>query len=322
MTSQGPPFDPRVDLGRGLVLANPVGVASGTFGFGFEAEAMGGIGHLGVIFSKGTTLLAREGNRPPRIAETAAGMLNSIGLQNPGVEVVAREYAPRWAEWQVPVVVNVAGADIPEYVAVTQRLDGVSGVSGMELNISCPNIAHGLDFATEPGAAARCVAAVRAATQLPLIVKLSPNVTDIAEVARAVEDAGADAVSAVNTYVGMKVALASQRPVLPGLGVGGVSGPAIKPLALAAVAKVRRAVGIPVIGIGGIATSADALEFLVAGADAIQVGTANFTNPRASLEIVEGCLAYAAEHHLRRLRDIRWQELDHPGAQDYAESID
>jgi dihydroorotate dehydrogenase (NAD+) catalytic subunit len=316
MNSPAPPFDPRVDLGRGLVLANPISVASGTFGFGFEAEALAGIGHLGAIFSKGTTLLAREGNQPPRIAETAAGMLNSIGLQNPGVEVVARDYAPRWASWPVPVLVNVAGADISEYVAVVRRLDGVSGVAGLELNISCPNIAHGLDFATEPGAAARCVAAVRAATQLPLVVKLSPNVTDITEVARAVEDAGADAVSAVNTYVGMKVNLPSRRPVLPGHGSGGLSGPAIKPLAIAAVIKVRRAVRIPVIGIGGIADTTDALEFLVAGADAVQVGTANFNNPQASREIVEGCQAYALHQGILGFSDLRWQELDHPGTEE------
>lgn len=308
------PFRAGVDLGRGLVLKNPIGVASGTFGFGFEAEALAGISHLGAIFSKGTTPLAREGNRPPRISETAAGMLNSIGLQNPGVEVVALEYAPRWASWPVPVLVNVAGADIGEYVTVVERLTGVPGVAGIELNISCPNIAHGLDFATEPGAAARCVAAVRAATDLPLVVKLSPNVTDIAEVARAVEDAGADAVSAVNTYVGMKVALPSRRPVLPGLGTGGLSGPAIKPLALAAVSRVRRAVGIPVIGIGGIASPSDALEFMVAGADAVQVGTANFTNPQASREVVEGCVAYAQQHHLRSFLDLRWQEIDSPGS--------
>ncbi|HVB54201.1 MAG TPA: dihydroorotate dehydrogenase [Candidatus Acidoferrales bacterium] len=314
MSAAGPAFDPRVGLGRGLILANPIGVASGTFGFGFEAAALAGISHLGAIFSKGTTRLAREGNQPPRIAETAAGMLNSIGLQNPGVEVVARDYAPQWAEWPVPVLVNVAGADISEYVAVVQRLDGVSGVAGLELNISCPNIAHGLDFATEPGAAARCVAAVRSVTELPLVVKLSPNVTDIAEVARAVEDAGADAVSAVNTYLGMKVALSSRRPVLPGLGAGGLSGPAIKPLALAAVVRVRRAVAIPVIGIGGIASTSDALEFLVAGADAVQVGTANFTNPQASREIVAGSLAYAEQHGLRRFAELRWQELDYPGA--------
>jgi dihydroorotate dehydrogenase (NAD+) catalytic subunit len=314
MSPPQPLFDPRVDLGRGLLLNNPICVASGTYGFGFEAEALAGIDHLGAIFSKGTTPRPREGNRPPRIAETAAGMLNSIGLQNPGVDVVAGEYAPKWASWQVPVLVNVAGADIGEYVSVVERLNGISGVAGFELNISCPNIAHGLDFATEPSAAARCTAAVRAATDLPLVVKLSPNVTDIAEVARAVEDAGADAISAVNTYIGMKVSLTSRRPVLPGLGTGGLSGPAIKPLALAAVTRVRRVVDIPIIGIGGIATPGDALEFMVAGADAVQVGTANFNNPHASREILEGCLAFAGQHHLQRFSELRWQELESPGA--------
>ncbi|MGH7693154.1 MAG: dihydroorotate dehydrogenase [Candidatus Dormibacteria bacterium] len=308
MSVAGPGLDPRVELGRGLVLANPIGVASGTFGFGFEAEALTGIGHLGAIFSKGTTPLPREGNDPPRIAETSAGLLNSIGLQNPGVEVVVREYAPKWARWSVPVLVNVAGADIPEYVAVARQLDGVPGVAGVELNISCPNIAHGLDFGTEPLAAGHCVAAVRAATQLPLVVKLSPNVTDIAAVARAAEDAGADAVSAVNTYLGLKIQLGTRRPVLRGAGAGGLSGPAIKPLALAAVARVRRAVRIPVIGIGGIATSQDALEFLVAGADAVQVGTANFNNPQASREIVEGCLRYAIEEGLASFAELRWKD--------------
>ncbi|MGH7698035.1 MAG: dihydroorotate dehydrogenase, partial [Candidatus Dormibacteria bacterium] len=288
-----PGFDPRVDLGRGLVLANPVGVASGTFGFGFEARQLGGVDHLGVIFTKGTTLRPRLGNMPPRIAETAAGMLNTIGLENPGVEAVVRDYAPLWAAWEVPVVVNVAGADLPEYVQVVRTLEGVAGVAGIELNISCPNIAHGLDFGTEPRAAARCVAAVREQTALPLVVKLSPNVTDIAAVARAVEEAGADAISAVNTYVGLKVDLQRCRPVLPGAGTAGLSGPAIKPLALAAVARVRRAVQVPVIGIGGIASAEDALDYLVAGADAVQVGTANFYHPGIGREVVEGCLAYA-----------------------------
>jgi dihydroorotate dehydrogenase (NAD+) catalytic subunit len=312
MSPSEPGFDPRVEIGRGLVLRNPVAVASGTFGFGFEALALAGIEHLGAIFSKGTTWLPREGNHPPRIAETTAGMLNSIGLQNPGVEHVATEYAPRWASWPVPVLVNVAGSSIDEYLRVVERLGRVPGVSGVELNISCPNIAHGLDFASEPGAAARCTAAVRSVTELPLVVKLSPNVTDIAEIARAVEDAGADAVSAVNTYVGMKVSLRDRRPVLPGTGTAGLSGPAIKPLALVAVSKVRRAVRIPVFGIGGIASATDALEFFVAGADAVQVGTANFNNPGASFEVVEGCLAYAREHRLRRWSDLRWSGLEAP----------
>ncbi|MGH7759273.1 MAG: tRNA-dihydrouridine synthase, partial [Candidatus Dormibacteria bacterium] len=180
-------------------------------------------------------------------------------------------------------------------------------VSGIELNISCPNIAHGLDFATDPKAAARCVSAVREATRLPLVVKLSPNVTDIAEVARAVADAGADAISAVNTYVGLKVDLARRRPVLPGLGTGGLSGPAVKPLALAAVATVRRAVALPVVGIGGIATWEDALEFMVAGADAVQVGTGNFADPSAGRTILQGCLDYARQHSLSSWGDLRWE---------------
>jgi dihydroorotate dehydrogenase (NAD+) catalytic subunit len=297
-------LDLRVPLGRGLVLPNPVGVASGTFGFGFEFEQLVDIQRLGCIYTKGTTPQPREGNPPPRVAETAGGMLNSIGLQNPGVEHVAREYAPRFAAWRVPVMINVAAEDADGYVRCVRRLDGVAGVAGIELNISCPNIAHGLDFGRDPAAAARVVDAVRAVTELPLMVKLSPNVTDIAAVARAVEVAGADAVSAVNTYVGMKIHLRLRRPVLP-RGTGGLSGPAIKPLALAAVAAVRGAVAIPVIGAGGIASAADALEFFVAGADAVQVGTANFVDPQVSLRVLDGVVEYAQRTGLRRLTDLR-----------------
>lgn len=298
-------LDLRVPLGRGLVLPNPVGVASGTFGFGFEFAQLIDIQRLGCIWTKGTTPQPREGNPPPRVAETAGGMLNSIGLQNPGVEHVATHYAPHFAGWTVPVVVNVAAADTQGYLECVRRLDGVAGVAGIELNISCPNIAHGLDFGRDPDAAARVVAAVRAATVLPVVVKLSPNVTDIGAVARAVEAAGADAVSAVNTYVGMKVHLGIRRPVLP-LGTGGLSGPAIKPLALAAVAAVRAAVRIPVIGVGGIGSAADALEFFVAGADAVQVGTANFVDPQVSLRVLDGIVAYARDRGLQRLTELRW----------------
>jgi dihydroorotate dehydrogenase (NAD+) catalytic subunit len=298
--------DLSVDLGRGLVLPNPVGVASGTFGYGFEFEELIDIQRLGAIWTKGTTLLPRAGNPPPRVAETTGGMLNSIGLHNPGVEHVASVYAPRFARWRVPVVVNVAAGSLEEYVAVVRRLDGVPGVAGVELNISCPNIAHGLDFGRDPVAAARVVEATRAVTGLCLVVKLSPNVTAIAEVARAVESAGADAVSAVNTYVGMKIHLGIRRPVLPRTGTGGLSGPAIKPLALAAVAAVRGAVRVPVVGIGGIATAADALEFFVAGADAVQVGTASFADCGAALTVLDGCAGYAARNRLRRLTELRW----------------
>jgi dihydroorotate dehydrogenase (NAD+) catalytic subunit len=298
--------DLAVDLGRGLVLPNPVGVASGTFGYGFEFEELVDIQRLGAIWTKGTTLLPRAGNPPPRVAETTGGMLNSIGLHNPGVEHVATVYAPRFAGWRVPVVVNVAAGSLDEYVAVVRRLDGVPGVAGIELNISCPNIAHGLDFGRDPAAAARVVAATRAVTGLCLVVKLSPNVTAIADVARAVESAGADAVSAVNTYVGMKIHLGVRRPVLPRAGTGGLSGPAIKPLALAAVAAVRAVVRVPIVGVGGIATAADALEFFVAGADAIQVGTASFADCGAALAVLDGCVAYAERNGLERLTELRW----------------
>ena len=298
--------DLAVDLGRGLVLPNPVGVASGTFGYGFEFEQLVDIQRLGAIWTKGTTLLPRAGNPPPRVAETTGGMLNSIGLHNPGVEHVATVYAPRFAGWRVPVVVNVAAGSLDEYVAVVRRLDGVPGVAGIELNISCPNIAHGLDFGRDPAAAARVVEATRAVTGLCLVVKLSPNVTAIADVARAVCAAGADAISAVNTYVGMKIHLGVRRPVLPRAGTGGLSGPAIKPLALAAVAAVRAAVRVPVVGIGGIATAADALEFFVAGADAIQVGTASFADCGAALAVLDGCAEYAERNGLERLTELRW----------------
>lgn len=281
-----------VDLGRGLVLPNPVGLASGTAGYGFELEQLVGIDTLGALYTKGTTREPREGNPPPRLAETAQGLLNSIGLQNPGVDHVARHHAPRFAAWRVPVIVNVAGSDLEEYVHCLRVLDGVEGIAGIELNISCPNIAHGLDFGRDPAAAARVTEAARAATGLCLVVKLSPNVTDIGAVARAVVDAGADAVSAVNTYVGMKLDRSTGLPVLPG-GTGGLSGPAIRPLALAAVAQVRAAVAVPVIGIGGIAGADDALDFLAAGADAVQVGTATFANPATAQEVLEGLAAHA-----------------------------
>ena len=281
------PLGTRVDLGRGLVLPNRVGLASGTAGYGFELEQLIDIGRLGALYTKGTTPAARAGNPPPRVAETGGAMLNSIGLQNPGVDAVARDYAPRWRGWTIPVIVNVAGGSVDEYVHCVQVLDPVPEVAGIELNISCPNIAGGLDFGRDPVAAARLVAAVRAVTERCLIVKLSPNVTDIGAVAHAVEEAGADAVSAVNTYIGRKIHRATGRSVLP-LGTGGMSGPAIQPLALAAVASVCEAVHIPVIGVGGIVDAASARDFLIVGAVAVQVGTATFVNPETALLVLEG----------------------------------
>jgi dihydroorotate dehydrogenase (NAD+) catalytic subunit len=303
----------RVDLGRGLRLANPVGLASGTAGFGFELAELIDLDSIGAVYTKGTTRLPRAGNAPPRVAETAGGMLNSIGLQNPGVDHVAREYAPRFTQWRCAVIVNVAGASVDEYVDCVRILDRADGVAGYELNISCPNIAHGLDLGRDPQGAARVTAAVRAVTERCVVVKLSPNVTDIAVVAGAVESAGADAVSAVNTFIGMKIHRHARRPVLPRAGTGGLSGPAIKPLALAAVAAVRAAVRIPVIGVGGISDTGDAVDFLIAGADAVQVGTATFADPATASDIVDGLADYLAQAGLSRPSDLRWRsEVDSP----------
>jgi dihydroorotate dehydrogenase (NAD+) catalytic subunit len=307
--------DLSVDLGRGLRLANPVGLASGTAGFGFELGQLIDLGAVGALYTKGTTRLPREGNAPPRVAETRGGMLNSIGLQNPGVEHVAREYAPHFARWGCAVIANIAGAAVEEYVDCVRILDRAAGIDGYELNISCPNIAHGLDLGRDPQEAARVTAAVREVTERCLIVKLSPNVTDIGTIATAVESAGADAVSAVNTYVGMKIHRHARRPVLPRSGTGGLSGPAIKPLALAAVAAVRGAVSIPVIGVGGIANTDDAVDFLVAGADALQVGTATFTDPSAAVRIVAGLRDHLAATGLSRASELRW----HPSNVDNTE---
>lgn len=295
-------LDLTVDLGRGLRLRSPVLVASGTFGYGFDAPQLDRT-VLGAIVTKGTTLRPREGNAPNRIAETPSGMLNAIGLQNPGVDHVARVYAPVWASWDVPVIVNVAGDSVDEYVAVARRLDGVAGIAGLELNISCPNVANGLQFGVDPALAAELTSAVRAVTRLPLLVKLTPNVTDIVAIARAVEDAGADAVSAINTYLGMAIDVRRRRPVLS-RSSGGLSGPAIKPLALHAVWQVAAEVRIPVIGIGGITTAGDALEFLLAGAAAVQLGTVNYVRPEAAREVHDGVAGYLQEHGFRDLRAL------------------
>ncbi len=288
---------------RGLRLKNPVMVASGTFGYGTEYADLVPIGRLGAIVCKGTTRHPRPGNPTPRIAETPAGMLNSIGLQNIGVDAVIREKAPVWATWDVPVIVNIAGETVAEFAELAASLDGVPGVAGLEVNISCPNVETGLEFGTDPAAAAAVTAAVRKATSLPVIVKLTPNVGDIAAVARAVEAAGADAVSLINTVLGLAIDVRTRRPVL-GTVTGGLSGPAVKPIALRMVYEVAGAVKIPVIGIGGILTAADALEFLLAGATAVQVGTACFANPRAPIEILEGIEAYMKANGVADIREL------------------
>jgi dihydroorotate dehydrogenase (NAD+) catalytic subunit len=273
---------------RGLSLANPVMTASGTFGWGTEYSHLFDIQKLGAIVCKGTTLKPREGNPQPRLAETASGVLNSIGLQNIGVKALIKEKAPLWAGWRVPVIVNIVGETIEEYAKLAQELDRVAGIGGLEVNIGCPNIkAGGAEFGANPDSAAEVTAAVKAATSLPVLVKLTPNTADIAGVARAVAKAGADAISLINTPRGMVIDIAQRRPLLGNI-FGGLSGPAIKPIALYMVYTVAGAVKVPVIGCGGITTAEDAIEFIMTGASAIQVGTANFSNPRAPLDVLEG----------------------------------
>jgi dihydroorotate dehydrogenase (NAD+) catalytic subunit len=294
--------DLSVDLGRGLRLRSPLLAASGTFGYGFDAPLIERAA-LGAMISKGTTLVPRSGNRPVRIAETPSGMLNAIGLENPGVDHVVEIYAPRWAGWELPVIVNVAGESVEEYVACARRLSEAPGIAGLELNISCPNVEAGMQFGTDSRLAGELTAVVRAATHLPLLVKLTPNVTDLAVIARAVEHAGADCISAVNTFVGMRIDIHHRRPVLDRI-TGGLSGPAIRPLALRAVWEVAAAVAIPVVGVGGIETAEDALEFLLAGAAAVQLGTVNYVNPRAAAQIRDGIAAYLGSRGQTDLRSL------------------
>ena len=273
---------------KGLLLTNPVMTASGTFGYGTEYSHLFDIQRLGAIVCKGTTLEPREGNTQPRLAETASGVLNSIGLQNIGIKALIEEKAPLWAQWRVPVIVNIAGETIEDYAQLASQLDGVAGISAIEVNISCPNVkAGGAAFGTNPKSAAEVTTAVKAATSLPLLVKLTPNTSNIAEVAIAVAEAGADAISLINTLKGMAIDIAKHRPLLGNVS-GGLSGPAIKPVALQMVYEVAGVVEVPVIGCGGISSASDAIEFIMAGASAIQVGTASFTNPRAPLDILEG----------------------------------
>jgi dihydroorotate dehydrogenase (NAD+) catalytic subunit len=279
--------DLRVEVGRGLVLPNPILVASGTFGYGIEYGDVVDVDRLGAICCKGTTLKPRIGNVTPRVTETPGGMLNSIGLQNPGVDAVIEKYAQTWVGWKVPVIVNVAGESVHDYVEVVRRLDGVPGIAGIELNISCPNVGRGgLQFAIDAGAAGEVTAAVRRATDLPLLVKLSPNVADVRPIARAIADAGADALTAVNTLSGIAVGATRDRPLL-GNTYGGLSGPAIKPVALRIVYEVSQVVDIPVIAIGGVTELADVLDFLAVGAVAVQVGTAIFADPTLPVRLVD-----------------------------------
>ena len=289
-------IDLSVDVG-GLKLRGPVMAASGTFGYGTEVPLLERLA-LGAMVSKGIFLRPRAGSRPPRIVETPSGMLNAIGLQGPGVDGLISDYAPQWAQWDFPVLVNINGESADEYGELASRLDGVPGIAGFEINISCPNVEQGgLYFGNDPRAA------VRKRTDLPVWVKLTPMVTDIGVIARACEAAGADALCAVNTFVGMSIDLNARRPRLS-FRTGGLSGPAIRPLAVHLAHQAARAVSIPVVGIGGIMRGDDALEFLIAGCAAVQVGTATFVNPRAIAQVHDGIAAYLVSHGLGSLVEL------------------
>jgi dihydroorotate dehydrogenase (NAD+) catalytic subunit len=286
-----------VKLGA-LRLKNPVLTASGTSGYGIDLLPHFDISGIGGVVSKSLSLAPREGNPPVRLSETPGGMLNSIGLQNIGVEAFIGEKLPTLRRHDLAVIANIFGESVEEFEQLARRLDAAEGVSAIELNISCPNTAKGgVEFGVDPDATARVTAAVRAATRLPVIVKLSPNVTDITLIARAAESAGADILSLVNTFFGMTIDVERRRAVLSS-GTGGLSGPAIRPMAVHLVHRVSRAVDLPLIGIGGIRTGLDAIEFILAGASAVEVGTATFTEPAASLRIAREIGEYCERHHV------------------------
>lgn len=275
----------------GIPLKNPVMTASGTFGYGTEFTPFFDLDALGAIIVKTVTMYPRTGNPPPRVAETPAGMLNSIGLQNVGIDGFLREKLPFFRTLATPLIVNIAGKSVEEFADLAKRLSDAEGVTGIELNISCPNVAGGLDFGTDPRLTYEVVRAVRQTTSLPVIPKLSPNVTDVTVIARAAAEAGADALSLINTVVAMVIDVWSRKPKLPGA-TGGLSGPAIRPIAVRMVWEVAQAVSIPLIGIGGIMSGEDAVQFLLAGASAVQVGTANFLDPLAPMKVLAGIEDY------------------------------
>jgi dihydroorotate dehydrogenase (NAD+) catalytic subunit len=297
----------KVDLSvkiAGVRFANPVLVASGTFGYGEEYGDFIDLSKLGGIVTKSITLRPREGNPPPRTVETPCGMLNAIGLTNVGVDRFIQRKLPFLRRLRTRIIVNVAGRTIQEYVDVVKRLNRCKGIDMLEINISCPNVAEGgLAFGAKAESAHECTKQIRDATSYPVMVKLSPNVTDVVEIAQAVQDAGADAVSLINTLVGMAIDVDKRTPMLGNV-TGGLSGPAIKPVALAMVWKVARAVHLPVIGIGGIMNTRDALEFLLAGASMIQVGCGNFVDPQTSVRIISGLNAYLKKEQVKKLTDL------------------
>jgi dihydroorotate dehydrogenase (NAD+) catalytic subunit len=295
--------DLSVDIGR-LTIKNPVLTASGTFGYAREYEPLLDLNRLGGIIVKGLSLSPSKGNRPPRIVETACGMLNAIGLENVGLDAFIKTKLPFLKTLATAVIVNLYGTSIDEYAELAGRVDTLQGVAAVEINISCPNVKQGgVAFGADPDSAKAVVSAIRKRTRLPLMVKLSPNVTDITRIARSCEDAGADSLSLINTITGMAVDIHARRPRLANV-TGGLSGPAIKPIALRMVWQTARKVKIPVIGIGGIMTAEDALEFIIAGATAVQVGTANFVNPRATMQILDGIEAYLSENRLASIMQL------------------
>jgi len=295
--------DLRIKIGP-LELRNPVILASGTCGYGSELEDFIDLSELGGIIVKGTTLEQREGNPYPRMAETASGMLNAVGLQNKGIDHFEKNIYPHLAEYKTHVIVNINGNTIEDYVELSRRINSFSAIPAIELNISCPNVKQGgMVFGTNPASARKVISAVRRVYDKTLIVKLSPNVTDITEFARISQEEGAEAVSLVNTFLGMAVDISNMRPKLSTI-TGGLSGPAIKPVALRMVWQAARAVTIPVIGLGGIMNAEDALEFIMAGATAVQVGTASFINPRAGTEIVAGIEKFLIEKEIDSVSTI------------------
>lgn len=287
-----------------LSLRNPVMTASGTFGYGTEFEDFVNFSRMGGIIVKGTTIRHREGNAYPRLEEVNGGMLNAVGLQNKGVDYFIEHIYPTVKNYDTNVIVNVSGATLEDYVACTEKIADLEGIPAIELNISCPNVKQGgMAFGTSCTAAAEVVRAVRKAYNKTLIVKLSPNVTDIAEIARAVEAEGADSVSLINTLMGMAINAETRKPVLSTI-TGGLSGPCVKPIALRMVWQVAKAVNIPIVGLGGIMNANDAIEFFLAGASAIEIGTANFIDPSVTMKVVDGIEDYLRRHKLESLNQI------------------
>ena len=294
----------QVNIGRGLTIKNPVMTASGTFGYGTEYTDFIDLDRLGGIVVKGTTLHHREGNPYPRMAETPSGMLNAVGLQNKGVDYFIEHIYPTISNYDTAVIVNVSGSQIEDYITTAELLNALPHIPAIELNISCPNVKEGgMAFGVTCAGAPSVVRAVRAVYDKTLIVKLSPNVTDITEIARAVEAEGADAISMINTLLGMAIDAEKRRPVLSTI-TGGLSGPAVKPVALRMVWQTARVVNVPIIGMGGIATATDAIEFLLAGATAIEVGTYNFVDPTATIQIVEGIENYMLRHGFSNITEL------------------